>query len=129
MEYQFKKFEARNTRIENRITITKSNSIGLPTKFYQDNEIKNFKYAILFWDEAKKAIGIYFTNNKEEKGGFKIIHGQKYGGQILVKSFLRSNNINPKIYHGRYEWEKYNLKEVGEIFVIKLKTSNKNIKK
>lgn len=124
MEYQFKKFEKKNIRQENRITLTKSNSIGFPQKFYQDNGIKNFKYAVLFWDEKNKAIGIYFTN-EDEKGGFKIIHSQKYGAQVVVRSFLKENNINPKIYHGRYDWEKYNLEGVGELFVIKLEERDK----
>jgi len=125
MEYQFKKFEKKNIRLENRITLTKSNSIGFPQKFYHDNGIKNFKYAVLFWDEKNKAIGIYFTN-EEEKGGFKVIHGQKYGAQIVVRSFLNENNIDPRIYHGRYEWSKYNLEGIGEIFVIKLKEQSRN---
>ena len=120
MEYQFKKFENKNVRLENRITVTKSSSIGLPTKFYQDNRIKNFRYAILFWDDKNKAIGIYFTEEKDKKG-FRIIHGQKYGGQIVVRSFLKTYDIDPQIYHGRYEWEKYDLEGIGEIFIIKLK--------
>jgi len=41
MPYNFKKFEGRNARLESRITITKSNSIGFPTKFYVDNKIKD----------------------------------------------------------------------------------------
>lgn len=124
MKYQFKKFEKKNIRLENRITLTKSNSIGFPQKFYQDNGIKNFKYAVLFWDEENKAVGIYFTN-EEEKGGFKIIHNPKYGAQIVIRSFLRENNINPEVYRGRYEWEKYNLEGVGEVFVIKLREKSK----
>lgn len=110
--------------MEDRITITKSNSIGLPTKFYQDNQIKNFKYATLFWDEKNKAIGIHFAN-EEEKSGFKIIHGKKYGGQIVVRSFLKSYNIDPQVYYGRYEWEKHELEGVGEVFVIRLKERSK----
>jgi hypothetical protein len=124
MIYNFKKFEKKNVRMENRITLTKSNSIGFPQKFYEGNGIKNFKYAVLYWDEKNKAIGIHFTN-KEKDEGFKIIHGQKYGGQIVVRSFLKENNINPDIYRGRYDWEKYNLEGVGEVFVIKLKERNK----
>ncbi len=126
MTYQFKKFEGRNVRQEDRITITKSNSIGFPQKFYQDNDIKNFKYVVLFWDESNKAIGIHFTNDEKEKNSFKIIHSKKgYGGQVVVRSFFRTYSIDPKVYHGRYEWEKYNLEGVGEIFVIKLKERDK----
>lgn len=120
--YQFKKFEGRNQRLEDRITITQSNSIGFPQKFYQDNRIKDFKYVLLFWDEKKKAIGINFTNDEKEKNKFTIIHSKKgYGGTVSMRSFFRSYGIDPKIYHGRYIWEKYNLEGVGDIFAIKLK--------
>src|SRR3989344_1849495 len=109
MAYNFKKFENRNVRQENRITITKSYSMGFPQKFY---------------DEANKAIGVHLTIEKD-KNSFTIIHSQKYGGQVVIRSFLKTHNIDPKIYHGRYDYEKYNLEGVGEIFVIKLKEENK----
>ena len=48
MEYNFKKFEGVNSRSEDRITITKNNSIGFPTKFYNDNNIKRFEYVCYF---------------------------------------------------------------------------------
>lgn len=121
MEYQFKKFEERNVRLEDRVTITRSNQIGFPTKFYQDNGIKNFKYVVLFWDQKNKAIGIHFTNAEEQKSTFSIIHNKKYGGNAAVRSFFRINNIDPKIYYGRYNWKKHKLEEVGSIFVIELK--------
>jgi len=124
MEYNFKKFEKKNVRLESRITLTKSNSIGFPQKFYQDNGVKKFKYVVLYWDKQNKAIGIHLTN-EEGKGGFKIIHGQKYGAQVVVRSFLKENNIDPKVYHGRYNWEKYNLEGAGELFVIRLEKKDK----
>lgn len=124
MAYIFKKFENRNIKQENRITITRSYSMGLPRKFYQDNGVKDFKYAVLYYDEANKAIGVHFTNEKD-KNGFSVIHSPEYGGQIVIRSFLKTYNIDPEIYHNRYEWEKYNLEGTGEIFVIKLKERDK----
>ena len=126
MEYQFKKFEGRNIRLENRITVTKSNSIGFPQKFYQDSGIKNFKYVVLFWDEKNKAVGIYFTNNEKEENRFSITHSKAgYGGSVVARSFFRTYNIDPQVCHGRYAWEKYNLEGVGEIFTIQLKEKSK----
>ncbi len=121
MDYNFKKFEKKNIRQESRITITKSNQIGFPTKFYQDNRIKEFRYVVLFWDQQNKAIGIYFSNDEKEQNKFSIMHSKKYGGSIIARSFFKTHNINPEIYHGRYDWEKHNLEGVGEIFVINLK--------
>ena len=127
MKYRFKKFEGRNAKQEKRMTITKSNSIGFPMGFYEENRIKNFEYVTLFWDLENEAIGIYFNNNGDDKNNFRIIHSKKgYGGSIIVRSFFQANNIDPKIYYGRYEWGKHMIKGVGRVFVIKLeRQSNK----
>jgi hypothetical protein len=123
MDYNFQKFESRNAKQEERITLTKaSNSIGFPQKFYQNNNIAEFNYVVLFWDSNNKAIAIHLTNNEEEKNKFKIIVSKDgYGGGIGVRSFLRFYGIDSKIYHGRYDWEKTNIPDIGEVFIIKLK--------
>jgi hypothetical protein len=120
----FEKFQNRHTRLEERITITKSsNSIGFPSHFYHENRIKDFKYAVLFWDAADNAIGIHFTNDESEKKNAFLIARSKegYGGSISAKSFFRHYKIDPKIYHGRYEWKKRTEDGVGELFVFALK--------
>lgn len=123
MDYQFEKFEGRNHRLEDRITVTKSNSIGFPQKFYEDNGIKNKKYVVLYWDKANKAIGIHFVKDTEEKSKFSILHSKKgYGGSVVVRSFFKSNNINLTDYAGRYEFKKVRVDGVGELYVIELKS-------
>lgn len=118
--YNFIKFEGRNLKTENRITITKSNSIGLPSKFYNNNDISNFNYAVLFWDPNEKAIGIKFTNEENESSKFKIIKSQMGGGMIMARSFFKVNNIDTIKYHGRYEFEIQDINEIGKIFIIKI---------
>lgn len=128
MEYNFQKFEGRNVRLEDRITVTRSHAIGFPTKFYTDNGIKNFKYVLLFWDAGNKAIGIHFTNGEEEKSRFTIMHSKiGYGGSIIARSFFRSYDIDPKKYRGRYQWEKKSLEGVGEVYVIKLRERKQDL--
>ena len=122
MEFNFKKFEGRNKRTEDRITVTKSYSIGLPTRYYSDNNIEKFKYAVLFWDSGKRAIGIRFTNDDTDKNRFSITHNANgYGGSIVARSFFRLYGIDPKKVFGRYEWSKYPIDGVGDVFVIQLK--------
>ncbi len=126
MGYQFKKFEGRNVRLENRITITKSNSIGLPQKYYQDNNIKKYKYAVFYFDKNNNAIGIHFTNDENEVNKFSILHSKiGYGGSIIARSFFKSCGIDPQKYHGRYNWKKENIEGVGEVYIIDL---NKEIR-
>lgn len=122
MTYQFEKFQNRNVRLENRVTITKSNSFGLPSFFYQKNKIGRYKYVTLFYDKTQKAIGLHFTNDEDEKNRFTIIHSKKgHGGSIVSRSFFKTYNIDLKKYYGRYNWKKYNSETTGGLFVIDLK--------
>lgn len=118
--FNFKKFEGTNSRFEDRITVTKSKSIGFPTKFYQDNNLSNYKYVVLYYDVDQKAIGIQFTNSAEEKHKFSIAKSIKYGGGIVATSFFRTHKIDTAIYRGRYNWEKVPQDGIGDLFVIKL---------
>lgn len=119
--YNFKKFEKTNHRVENRITITGSSSIGFPTKFYQDNNVGDHKYVVLYYDENEKAIGIQFTNDDQERHKFTLIKSKKgYGASIVATSFFKINGIDAKIFKNRYLWEKVPQEGVGELYVIKL---------
>lgn len=125
--YNFQEFEKTSIREEDRITVTKSSAIGFPTKFYNDNNLKDFKWVVLFFDPEQKAVGIHITNNEEKKNKFAILRSKKgYGGQVVVRNFFKLNNIDVSKYYGRYEWEKFNQESVGELFVIKLTENPKS---
>lgn len=120
MNYNFIKFESRNVKTEDRITVTKSQSIGLPTKFYNDNKINQYKYAVLFYDKEVNAIGILFTNDENEKNGFSIVKSEKYGGSIVSRSFFKAHNIDTLKYHNRYNWRIHKEGDMGDLYVIEL---------
>ncbi len=120
--YNFKKFEKTNQRLESRITITAHNSVGFPTKFYQDNHVESYKYAVLYYDAEQKAVGIRFTSSEEEPHKFTLIKSsQGYGASIVATSFFKANEIDSKEYRNRYDWEKVTQEGEGELYVIKLK--------
>jgi len=127
MEYNFVQHIATGKRFEDRITVTRSRSIGLPTQFFADNKIGDFKYAVLFYDKSSSAVGIYFTNDESTKGKITITrNNQGYGGHILATSFFKANRINVKKFSGRYDYQKKALKELGidrdgEMYIIELK--------
>lgn len=125
MDYNFKKFDKRNIRVEDRITITKSNTFGFPTKFSVDNNIKRYKYVILYYDKNKKAIGLHFTNDEEDKNKFSVNKHEKYGASVIARSFFRTNSIDTKVHHGRYKWKTQKIDNIGKLFIIEL--DNKNL--
>ena len=117
MDFNWKKFENTNARFEDRITVTTSNSFGFPTKFYKDNNIEQYKYAVIFYDENQKAVGVHFTNDEIEKHKFSVLKSSKgYGANVIATSFFKANNIDTKKYHGRYKWEKRTVEGIGDLF-------------
>jgi hypothetical protein len=127
MSYNFQKFEATNSRHETRITVTKSNHVGFPTAFYKDNNVGDYKYAVLFYDPERKAVALRFTNDDSETGKFTIMRNSRdYGGGVVATSFFKANRIDTGKYAGRYEFEKLNMSDVGlegdgSLFVFELR--------
>lgn len=116
-----KKFEKTRIRMVNRITVTASNSFGFPRKFYQDNNIQNYKYVILYYDENNMVIGFQFTNNEEETHKFTLIKSkQGYGASVVATSFFKAYNLDPKQYRGKYEWKTTEIERIGKVYVIDL---------
>lgn len=119
MTYNFKKFESTGGKYETRISITGSRSISFPTKFYQDNNIKKYKFVVLFYDEGQKAIGLKFTDDENEPHKYTLIKSDNYGASIVSTSFFKKYNLDPKKYKGKYDWKRPNT-EFGRLFVIEL---------
>jgi hypothetical protein len=120
--YNFEKFEAINKKSNNCITITrKSNSMGFPEKFYISNNIKDFKYIVLYYDAESRAIAIKFTSDDNEKNKLSIQKGITYGASVSISGFLKHYKIDTEKYHGKYDWEKSNIENIGSVYIIKLK--------
>jgi len=127
MMYNFKKFSSRNTKTDDRISIgAKSYSIGLPTPFVVDNGLRATKYAVLYFDPEKLAIGIQFTDDVGSDR-FSLVHSkQGYGANIVCRSFFKVNHIEPGDYKKKYSWKKYFQDGVGDLFVIELEKISTN---
>lgn len=123
--FNFIKHTQVGKRFEERITVTRARTIGLPTQFYKDNDVANYKYVVLFYEKDKNMIGIKFTNEKEDGAIAIAKHNNGYGGYVSATSFFKINRINTKKYAGRYEYEKKSLRQLGldedgVLFIIKL---------
>lgn len=120
-QLNLKKFEKTKVRMVNKITVTSSHSFGFPRKFFQDNNIDNYKYVVLYYDEVNKIVAFLFINNEEENHKFTLIKSKKsYGASIVATSFFKSYNLDPKKYRGKYEWQKKDITGIGEVYLIKL---------
>src|SRR3989344_6450105 len=120
-QYNLQKFEFVNKRRTNRgISIRGSGAIAFPAKLYDDNNIKNYKYVVLYLDKQQKLLGIHLTSDEEEKSRFSITRSkQAYGGYITVHSFFKVNDIDPKKYAGEYPWKKISF-DGKDLFLINL---------
>lgn len=121
-QLNLKKFEKTRVRMVNKITITSSYSFGFPRKFFQDNNVQDYKYVVLYYDESNKILAFQFTNNEEESHKFTLIKSkQGYGAGVVATSFFKTYNLEPKTYRGKYNWEKKDIEGIGEVYLIKLK--------
>lgn len=122
MSYKFSKFTAIRQRSVNSISITGSNTFNFPSKFYNDNFLDKYKYVILYYDKISMAIGFMFMNDEAEKSKLTIQKSDRgYGGFISATSFFKTNNIDTKLYKGRYDWKKEIVDGIGELYIIELK--------
>lgn len=122
MKFNFIKFERDYLKGTTQISITRASALGFSAKFCRLTDILNFNYVTLFYDSAKKAIGILPTN-KEEKGSFKITK-EKTTASVSITSFLNMYQLNPKTYHGRYDWTTETIPDIGKVYIIVLDNKN-----
>jgi len=122
---KFLKFQNTHQRLESRITVTSTYSFGFPTKFYRDQKIDQYKYAVLYFEPSQMAVAISFNNSEQEPHKFRIVRTTKgMGGSINATSFFKVYDLNPKDYHGRYEWTQQEMSGVGPVYIIQLKKRN-----
>ena len=118
-----KKFSGFGAKISRKISITGSYSFGFPPAFYTDNGLADYSYAILFYDENAKVIGIHFIKEREE-GAFKMIpHGKddKTSASFVARSFFNTFKLPVDKIKGRYEPNVINQDSIGKIFLIQVK--------
>ena len=108
-------------RIVNKISVTQGGQINFPAAFYNINELKKYKSAILYCDKEMMKVAIEFSED-DDKSGFKLVvsNDGKYGCYISSRAFFQYNGIDYTKFAQRYDYirEKIDNKEV---FVIALK--------
>ncbi len=115
---KFEKFSGYGSKISRKISITKSCSFGIPPTFFKENNIDQFTHVVLFFDKDAGVIGLQFNNSEE---GFKLIKygsGERRGASFVARSFFNAYRLEATKYKGRYNAEKIQKDNIGELYII-----------
>lgn len=116
--YSFVKFDGVYSRGDTKIGLNKSGLIRLSSGFCRITNITKFKYVVLYYDNANKAIAFKFTNQRED--GVLSVTKDTTGATVSAKSFMNANKLELRSYFGRYGWEKQTITSIGDVFIIEL---------
>lgn len=126
-EFNFVQFQNVGSKLSNYfITITKNGAFGLSSGFHNTENIKEFNYAMIFYDSVKELIGLVFTNTPSKKGAFKITRTKNIGSASIVAhsffTFIFQQKTAEKLkeINGRYTPKIHNDANVGTIYYIDL---------
>lgn len=117
--YKFTRFEGVYHRGDEKIAINRFGLLRLSAGFCRATNVRDFKFAELYYDSVNKAIALRFSNS-QRKGSLKLTR-DKLSLTISAKLFFSSNKLEEKDRLGRYDWEKLSLPDIGEVYVIELK--------
>lgn len=101
MAFNFKRFK-RFTEKKHRsgkigdptVSIHKSMQIWFNAHAMRRFELYDFDYAVLFFDEETKTVGIMLTKDDEEEGVYKLIKPKSGGYGLSVRRFLNFHEID-----------------------------------
>ena len=109
----FEVFEDTRLRTKEFISITDNKTFGLPRTFLNSQGISSEHKAVILYDADEKKIALSFTLNDPKFGLAVRIPNEKQGGMVVARSFFDAKNIDPRMYSGRYDFEKVPLASIG----------------
>jgi hypothetical protein len=77
-----------------KVTIWRRGQIAISQGGVDKFDVKQFEFAVLFYDRETKKIGIKLTNDSNEDGAIKINKKMRSGVSISGKSFLTYYEID-----------------------------------
>ena len=122
-DYNFVRFTSRGSKLGNyKVSINKSRTIGLLGGFYNRERIMDYKKVVLFFDKAKEAIAMSFTNDDNAEGAFSIFHNKpgKNSASVGAISFFVANDLIKNEYLGQKIPRKIKDEKLGTLFVVDL---------
>ncbi len=121
-QFNLERFVDVGSRNSRQISVTRSYSFGFPPALFAEFKLDAFDYVEIFFDKRALAVAFHFLKEPSD-ASFKLIKygsGIKRGGTFVAKSFFTGNAIDPEEVNGKYDVEKLNKPEVGDLMVIQL---------
>ena len=84
----FERFEKSGRAFKNRITIQKGYVIALNLAATEEFKIRDYKFAVFFFDREAMRVGIKLTNERSETGALKVRIREKVGALLSARSFI-----------------------------------------
>lgn len=121
----WKIYEKSTIRKNDKITMTTSGGIGFPAYFCQKNNINDYAFVTLLFNNVENAIAIQFTKEEVQGKSFKLIIDKTGkgagGGYIRATSFLEDSKITYKDGESkRFDYEKSTIEGFGEVYIVRL---------
>jgi len=122
-QYNFVKFTKTGSKLGNySIGLTKSQTFGFNSGFYNREGIKNYKKVVLFYDKKQKSVAFQFINDERAEGAYTLIHING-AGSVTPRSFIAENDLDKDEYRGQRTPEKVRDPQFGTLYVIQLMQS------
>jgi len=87
------KFTKTGRSFKPKISVRGDSQIGFNRAAIREFKLKDYSFAILFYDEQAKKIGVKLTNDKNEEGICKLRVKEEAGASIPARSFIACYKI------------------------------------
>lgn len=103
----WEKFTITRKSFRPKISIRGNSQIGFNFAAIEEFKLKDYKFAILYYDKENKKIGIKLTNDKEEEGIRKLRVRELAGASLPARVFIeyyKLGNFSGQRFNA--EWDK-----------------------
>ena len=116
----WEKFTMTRRSFKPRISIRGKSQIGFNTAAIEDFKLKDYKFAVLYYDKENRKIGIKLTNDKDEEGVRKLRVREHTGASLPARTFIEYYKI------GNFSGQRFNAElDKQEKMIVATLTENK----
>jgi hypothetical protein len=127
-DYKFEKFTRRGAKLGNySISLTKNHSFGFSSAFCSQENLKQYKKVVLYYDKDKNSVAFYFTNEEDSAGAFTLVHHKTNTAAVTCRSFCIANNIIEPKHRGPRKPRKIHYNNLV-LYVVDLNLDTSNSK-